>query len=404
MSIISALIQNRCAWLVASLCLFWAANQTHGATGSQPVFVHYMAWYETKEFSGHWGWHWTMNHFKPDRIRPDGQREIAAHDYPLIGPYDSNDPDTLECQVLLMKIAGIEGVIVDWYGREKFRDYATIHRNTSHLLEFVKKAGLRFSLCFEDQAVKHLIEAGQLTREAQVAHGKNTFAWLAKNWFSDEAYLRIAERPVLLVFGPQHYSQAHWDQITKGSVQKPLLLGLPHLSKANGFNGAFGWPPVTGGREIRPREWGTYLDQLYARSAGETIVATAFPGFRDIYSEAGLHDSYGSIQEREGKTLVETLARAQDSSSPLIQIATWNDYGEGTVIEPTRRSGYRFLETVQRHVGISGNRHQLRLPVKLYELRKSSGQNSELNKQLDTISGHLFAGRYDVAGRLLNSL
>jgi hypothetical protein len=30
----------------------------------------------------------------------------------------------------------------------------------------------------------------------------------------------------------------------------------------------------------------------------------------------------------------------------IIQIATWNDWGEGTVVEPSREFGYRDLELV----------------------------------------------------------
>jgi hypothetical protein len=50
-----------------------------------------MPWYATKDVSGEWGWHWTMGHFDPDQKKWDDQREIASHDYPLIGPYDSGD-------------------------------------------------------------------------------------------------------------------------------------------------------------------------------------------------------------------------------------------------------------------------------------------------------------------------
>ena len=39
-------------------------------------------------------------------------------------PYDSADPVALEYHVALMKLAGIDGVIVDWYGMDNFNDYA----------------------------------------------------------------------------------------------------------------------------------------------------------------------------------------------------------------------------------------------------------------------------------------
>jgi hypothetical protein len=78
----------------------------------RPQFlVHYMPWFESKPVSGAWGWHWTMNHFDPERSDPTGRRDVASHHYPLIGPYDSADPDVLEYHTLLMRVAGIDGVI-----------------------------------------------------------------------------------------------------------------------------------------------------------------------------------------------------------------------------------------------------------------------------------------------------
>src|SRR5579863_7252057 len=93
--------------------LLSATAAAHG--GSKTVMVHYLPWFVSQPYSGSWGWHWTMNHFNPDVINPtNGQAEIASWYYPLIGPYDSADPAVLEYHVLLMKLGGIDGVIVDW--------------------------------------------------------------------------------------------------------------------------------------------------------------------------------------------------------------------------------------------------------------------------------------------------
>ena len=72
----------------------------------------------------------------------DGTREIASHDYPLIGLYDSGDEWVLECQIQQMKLAGIDGVIIDWYGIDPINDYPMIHENTKLLVSIIKKAGL----------------------------------------------------------------------------------------------------------------------------------------------------------------------------------------------------------------------------------------------------------------------
>src|SRR5258706_1034159 len=87
-------------------------------TNSQKVYVHYMPWFEDKSTSldGKWGSHWTMANENPDIILSNGRRQIAAWFYPMIGPYASSDRDVIDYHTLLMKYAGIDGVIVDWYG------------------------------------------------------------------------------------------------------------------------------------------------------------------------------------------------------------------------------------------------------------------------------------------------
>ncbi|MEO2018358.1 MAG: hypothetical protein ABGZ53_28745 [Fuerstiella sp.] len=347
-----------------------------------------------------------MNHFDPDNIAANGQREVASHDYPLIGLYDSNDPDALECQVLLMKLAGIDGVIIDWYGTAQFRDYGDVHRNTQHFIKHLKRAGLQFAICYEDQTVKHMMEAEFLPRQSDVVQGQKAVKWLADNWFVDEAYLKLKERPVLLVFGPQYFKKDHWSGFVSAVSPRPLLFGLPHLTQQTGMDGAFGWPPVTGGQEIVPDAWRTYLHSLHSRGgAPESVISVTFPGFHDIYKQAGLHDSYGSIDDRAGKTFAETFDMAQKSDSPIIQIATWNDYGEGTVIEPTRASGYRYLEHVQKHAKarLAFDRDDLRLPVLLYQLKKQQSRDSPRLPELKKATDLLFAGECNKARLILEA-
>jgi hypothetical protein len=374
---------------------------------SKTVLVHYMPWYASKPVSGHWGWHWTMNHFDPDRVRADGQREVASHDYPLIGLYDSNDADALECQVLLMKLAGIDGVIIDWYGTAHFRDYPDVHRNTQHFIKHVRKAGLQYAVCYEDQTVKYMKEAELLRDQQDIAQGQKDLAWLTDNCFSDDAYVKIKGRPVLLIFGPQYFQKNQWARMVTELNQRPLLFGLPHLVQQNGLDGAYGWPPVTGGVEIVPDVWRKYLESLHARpDADKFVISVAFPEFRDIYEQAELHDSYGSIDDRDGATFADTLNMAQESRSRIIQIATWNDYGEGTMIEPTKASGYRYLEHVRKHTenNEAYSADDLRLPVMVYQLKKKLSQNAARGVQLKKATDLLFAGDCNKARLILESV
>ena len=370
---------------------------------AKTVLVHYMPWYASKPISGQWGWHWTMNHFNPDVAATDGRREIASHDYPLTGPYDSGDDDALECQVLQMKFAGINGVVIDWYGTENFRDYGLVHKNTQRLIEKIKKAKLQFAICYEDQSVKHMVENGHVPKSEENAAATKALKWLADNCFTAPEYVTSNGRPVLLVFGPQHFLKTELQAMASGLPKRPVLFGLPHLSKAAGMEGAFGWPPVTGGRVISPEVWKAYLNDLYAR---ETFVSVVFPGFHDIYKEAKLHDSYGYIDDRGGKTFSETLSLAKNSKSQIIQIATWNDYGEGTMIEPTAKHGYRYLEELQKSFpqGDGFTAEDLRLPVRLYLLQKKLSSNESQRTELGQVSDLLFAGKCGDAKRVLDAV
>src|SRR6195256_7055845 len=94
---------RRILWLAVLAVLFALPTPAR----AKPLLVHYMPWFVSQPYSGSWGWHWTMNHFNPNLVNTNGQRQIAAWYYPLIGPYDSIDPPVLEYHVLLMRLAGI---------------------------------------------------------------------------------------------------------------------------------------------------------------------------------------------------------------------------------------------------------------------------------------------------------
>jgi hypothetical protein len=130
-----------------------------------------------------------------------------------------------------------------------------------------------------------------------------------------------------------------------------------------------------------------------------------FPQFHDIYQQANLHKSYGYLGSQKGKTFNQTLEMALQSNSELIQIATWNDYGEGTMIEPTKEFAYRHLERLQSLFSndkkISYTPSDLRLPINLYQLRKHYNGNKEITAQLNRVSTLLFESKAKEATRIL---
>jgi acetyl esterase/lipase len=189
--------------------------------------------------------------------------------------------------------------------------------------------------------------------------------------------------------------QEQWTALEKRLSVRPFTFALPHLAQSVGAEGAFAWPPVSGGKSLSTEEWTKQLKSLYGGIAkGLHVMATAFPGFKDIYKQAGVGESFGGISARMGSTFAESLDLAMRAGSPVVQIATWNDYGEGTVIEPTRGSGYRYLEILQKRLNVRGHGPaDLRLPVMLYQLRKRVGAESGLGARLNQAAELLFKSK-----------
>ena len=158
-----------------------------------------------------------------------GGEAASRRFYPLIGLYDSSDPDVLECQCLLMKFAGIDGVIIDWYGTDDYLDYAVNHANTLLMIQAIKNCGLKYAIMYEDATVPGLISAGKIRASDAVEHGRQMLRWVQSHWFQDESYVKIDGRPVFLVFGSGYYQGDQWDQIFTGLPAKPFLFTESNL-------------------------------------------------------------------------------------------------------------------------------------------------------------------------------
>ena len=358
------------------------------------ILAHYMPWFTAD--TPKWGYHWTMNHFDPEKVGEDGRREIASRDYPEIGPYDSGDPHVLEYHALLMKFSGIDGVIIDWYGTRDFRDYPMIDRNTRALIPWLKKAQLTFTVCYEDQTIKHMIAEGAIKATDDVAEMAKEMNKLADEYFGDEAWVKSNGKPLLLTFGPQHFQAESWKQSMQQCKSPPVVFSLPHQQKNFGFAGAFAWPPVHFGGQIAPDQWQNSLRSIYEKYEPNQLIPVVFPSFDDFYAEAKVQNGYGVIESRDGQTFAESLKMARETKSQLIQIATWNDFGEGTTIEPTREYGLRYLEhLIDSDSDAKFAKPDLTLPLQLYRLRKSNA------KLADKVAEALFAGDCDLARDLL---
>jgi hypothetical protein len=373
--------------MVATLCwilVVCSATQNGWVENRPLVVVHYMPWFAAKTATRPWGWHWTMGKRDPEHVT-NGRREIASHYYPLIGPYDSGDPDVLEYHALLMKIAGIDGAVADWYGTDDVNDYQFIDRCTSALFGEARRTGLKFGVVFEDRTIVDRVKSGKVSANV-VTQARRIVEGLAKGWMADDAYLRIGNRPAFFVFGHSGLTGDEWTRALAAPAgeerARPFLL-TEHFAFGPA-EGIFDWPS--------PSKGGIGAALGFAGTVGRGLVAVpvVFPRFDDYYAQAGVQASWGSIDDNDGKTFELLLERAFAGGAPIVQIATWNDWGEGTQIEPSNEFGYRDLEAIRRNrrsvdAGFAFDDEDLRLPARIFRLRKSSGSDPAISSALDKI-------------------
>jgi hypothetical protein len=403
--------------------LFIVPEVAQGAP--KPVMVHYMPWFQSPYSQGgsSWGYHWTMNHFNPNVINPtDGERQIASWYYPLIGPYDSLDPAVLEYHVLLMKLAGIDGVIVDWYGQDNYYDYGINNQRTLALFNYTRKAGLKFSLCYEDGTIQSEINGGTMngitvTAGSAIAHAQQSMLYAQTNFFMDPGFLRLGNAPVLLNFGPQYFhNSSDWASIFSvlNPANQPAFFTEDNRVSPIGA-GAFDWPPMSlsggGTNTLTPAELQSYLVGFDQKGAGwPAYVSSAFPRFHDIYAPAGVGSSYGYLDDADGSVLTNTFIRALTNNSAIVQIVTWNDFGEGTMVEPTVDFGYRDLGAIQNlrrqylDSGFPYNTNDLAMALRFYNLRKQYGSSPPNSAELDRTFTNLVSGQIATANLQLSGL
>src|SRR5690606_347544 len=97
------------------------------------------------------------------------------------------------------------------------------------------------------------------------------------------------------------------------------------------------------------------------------------------------------IPYKNGELLDELLQMAKDNKMDYLQLITWNDFGEGTMIEPTVEFQYKFLESVQHFTGVDYGKPNLEAIYTYYKLKKQVTQGYTQQKQLTQVFYYLIS-------------
>ena len=317
----------------------------------------------------------------PDQLDENGNAQIASYYNPMIGPYSSNDPDLHEYHFLTMKLSGVDGVIFDWYGSKDLYDYGLIKQSTETFIETLEDLGLKFSIMYEDRVAVQAAQAGLST--STVAAAQEDFSYINDTYFSSPEYMEYNGKKLLFVFGPHHINtENEWNEVFEVLPEEnhPDYLTLWAASNRVGANsaGEFLWVDKD---HLLAHEY--YYDTY--PTMDKIIVGSSYPGFKSFYKDGGWSDGINewSINKDQGNTFVETLNYTHHEQSDFIQIITWNDFGEGTMIEPTKEFGFMYLQILQQYTGVSFTPDDLQVAADLYTIRKKFKNNRLAQRLLD---------------------
>lgn len=377
--------------------------------GKMETVCHYMSWFQLRQEQGklqieHWKWQGKNLNHDPQQY-PNGKlRDIYSVLYPRIGAYDSADPLVADYHILSAKTAGISAFVVDWYTPDGKEDQAY-----RVLLEESGKLGFSTAICYEEKTC-FPGWTPVTTRAEAMAKAIKDFQYL-RRYFEHPSYWKKNGRPVVPVFsgwgdwpgnGKKYFNEDEWRQILQAAGAENVTLVIQNFRPdLTGFKSYFAW--------CGPDE---YLKWFYAtgdalKKAGKIdfYLGSACPGFDDRGTWG-----WGNTPRFEPWLGTENLDRylqyIDRSECDTVQIVTWNDFAEGTCIEPTAQFGQLFLERIAQWTsGRNGKTYQpgfTILPYRWFVLAKRFGQTDP--GTIAAIRQMLAAGNYPDAAAAIDQL
>jgi PKD repeat protein len=276
-------------------------------------------------------------------LYPGSTAKIYAHLVPWFGfgdhmnvGYVSSDLLQVQNQVNDMLSRGIDGAVIDWYGRgESSKNFASYDQASQ---EFMHQAELHPGFNF---AIMH--DAGALKTCAATLGCDVTqtliddLNYVNVTYSGSTAYVTSGGRPVIYFFGHEAYA-IDWTRVRAGVAGNPMFI----FRNGSGFtkpqtSGAFSWvePTTVSATNLMAIN---YLNNYYKTALGfptEYSTGSAYKGFNDTLA---LWGSNRIIDQQCGQTWLQSVADAGKYYSSLkqmlgIQLVTWNDYEEASEIE-----------------------------------------------------------------------
>jgi len=357
--------------------------------------AYYWTGFRTSAYSGVWNY-WQQPSPRspqellhdPEKRLPNGERDIASVYMPVIGAYDSSDPDVCEYHLLLAKAGG-------WPSDPANDDPLKL------LLRTAENLDLSLALALPEERFFPPSDPEGRTRSEAVNRARDFFLRSQNLYFSSPAYLRLNGNPVLVLREPQEEKPGdppssallpgEWDRI-QSDLQSRLVLirthrvgsALPDFSRWDSVCPRVNW----NGEE----SFAAPLEDFWAasrRALGQGRYAFLSGMVAAGCDNRGLGLEPPHVSSRQqGAQYAAAWENSLEHSAQFICIHSWNDHREGSGVEPVKELilhrnaaapgwGYRELITTREYASRLTHKKlwpapALFLPERLYRLRKTS--------------------------------
>ena len=289
---------------------------------------------------------------------------------PFLGYYNSSDSTVADQHILLAKQHKIDFFAVSWMGKGDWIDwdFDDIDQNLrSGLLEAPHLKDFNFCLFYETVLVlDNAFNEHQNFTEIFI----NDTLYAAKQYFTNPSYLRVNAEPVLFIYNiPYLYQKlpvqsVHQllDYVRQQLAEKGVNLyiigdmgGGPSPTNLNS-DWLYSINAATSYLFSDPRKkWGVLEDarKYYPRwlstmsSKGIAFVPNVYPGFNNT-NNTNVSPPWAVLPRNETKfrDMLEIALDHTDSNLGIAMITSWNEWMEGTTIEPSMEEGELFLHVV----------------------------------------------------------
>lgn len=254
-------------------------------------------------------------------------------------PYASRDRGVMGRQIDQAKGAGIDALVVNWWGP------GGDNQTETNLRAMLDEAGTRgFRLAVDvDMNSPFLRSTGAI---------QDALGHLLNNEARHGAYLKVGGKPVIFFY---HQGSWPWSAI-RAAVDKDhnsvwIEEGVD-VSPLSVFDGHHLYSVTWANRTDMSYTANKFAKVTRSRAAElgtpKIYVATVMPGYNDLRTGRG----NAFAVDREGGAYYERSWQAAIGAAPdWIVINSFNEWPEGTYIEPSQAYGTRFLELTAKWAG-----------------------------------------------------